>query len=303
MTTALVPLSANPPTWGHIWLVRQALDWCNQVVVFVGLNRNKEGQYLVTPDEAIAFMKAMLSRSECQRVTFLSSSSLLADICIRVQPDIILRGSRSDSEKEEREGFSAYAEPFWTGFIEKLQFLTPPEEYRSLSSTVVRFLVREHFLYADPGRQQYTTDEVWRLTRRRITGQVWVHLVQKALNIPAQPPVATTTINYTDVLREIESENSAASDLFSDPDCSESRHREILYRMVRKHLKRARDKQLILFSGDWPSTVLHRSLFDIHINTELEKANAFTKHGDRIENILWGLELDNWLRIQLRELG
>ena len=311
MTVGLVPISANPPTWGHVWLINQALNECDHVLVHIGFNRSKAGQYLFKDDESLAFLRTMLGQRNCQRITFTSSSALLADVCIRFQVDTIYRGARDQEEidKDSME-FRCFAEPFWSGAAGKLKFLTPPENMRDWSSSLVRFMVREHFFFADPGNQPYTTDEVWRLTRLRIHNQIWVHTNKATQNpewLPQHLPSPGTNTPLTRMiirLSEIEDrareEDSPAGDLFRNPNCSVVQRREIIYRMLRKTHRKLGDCKVLIFEG-WEPTGLHMSLFDIHIDEGFQMAQAFSKHGDRTDIIPWG-NVHNWFQAHLREM-
>ena len=95
---AIYPGSFDPPTYGHIDIVRRSLELVDEVVVAVVYNPQKEN-YLFTPQERLDLFREELTEAG-DRVIYDSFHGLLVDYVERMQAKIIIRGLRAASDFE-----------------------------------------------------------------------------------------------------------------------------------------------------------------------------------------------------------
>ena len=95
---AIYPGSFDPPTYGHIDIVRRSLEFADEVVVAVVYNPQKEN-YLFAPQERLDMFREELKEAG-DRVLYDSFHGLLVDYVERMQAKIIIRGLRAASDFE-----------------------------------------------------------------------------------------------------------------------------------------------------------------------------------------------------------
>ncbi len=95
---AIYPGSFDPPTCGHIDIVRRSLALTDEVVVAVVYNPQKENS-LFTPQERLDMFREELQEAG-DRVLYDSFHGLLVDYVERMQAKIIIRGLRAASDFE-----------------------------------------------------------------------------------------------------------------------------------------------------------------------------------------------------------
>ena len=95
---AIYPGSFDPPTCGHVDIVRRSLELTDEVVVAVVYNPQKEN-YLFTPQERLDMFREELQEAG-ERVIYDSFHGLLVDYVERTQSKIIIRGLRAASDFE-----------------------------------------------------------------------------------------------------------------------------------------------------------------------------------------------------------
>ena len=95
---AIYPGSFDPPTCGHVDIVRRSLELADEVVVAVVYNPQKEN-YLFTPQERLDMFREEL-KDAGDRVIYDSFHGLLVDYVEGMQAKIIIRGLRAASDFE-----------------------------------------------------------------------------------------------------------------------------------------------------------------------------------------------------------
>lgn len=95
---AIYPGSFDPPTCGHVDIVRRSLELVDEVVVAVVYNPQKEN-YLFAPQERLDMFREELQEAG-DRVIYDSFHGLLVDYVERMQSKIIIRGLRAASDFE-----------------------------------------------------------------------------------------------------------------------------------------------------------------------------------------------------------
>ncbi len=96
MTHVVCPGSFDPPTLGHLDIVRRAAQLFDRVTVAVLINPDKSG--LFTVDERLELLR--VAGSGWANVTVDSFDGLLVDYCRRNSIDAIVKGLRAVSDFE-----------------------------------------------------------------------------------------------------------------------------------------------------------------------------------------------------------
>ncbi len=95
---AIYPGSFDPPTCGHVDIVRRSLELTDEVVVAVVYNPQKQ-DYLFTPEERLEMFREELEDAG-DRVIYDSFHGLLVDYVDRMNSKTIIRGLRAASDFE-----------------------------------------------------------------------------------------------------------------------------------------------------------------------------------------------------------
>lgn len=93
---AVYPGAFDPPTYGHIDIIRRALQIVDEVVVAVAFNPQKDSA-LFSPQERMEMFREVL-RHEGQRVIVDSFHGLLVDYVEKMGATIVVRGLRAVSD-------------------------------------------------------------------------------------------------------------------------------------------------------------------------------------------------------------
>jgi len=138
MKKVIYPGTFDPVTYGHIDIVKRAVDLFDEVVVTVAVNPAK--QALFTTNERVEMLNESLQ--EYKKVTIDSFDGLLVEHAKQVGAIGIIRGLRQISDFEF-EFQMALMNRKLSGDITTI-FLMPHERYTYLNSTVIRNLASLH---------------------------------------------------------------------------------------------------------------------------------------------------------------
>lgn len=94
----IYPGSFDPPTYGHIDIVRRSLELVDEVVVAVVYNPQKSN-YLFTPEERLAMFREEFKEAG-DRVLYDSFHGLLVDYVEKMRASLVIRGLRAASDFE-----------------------------------------------------------------------------------------------------------------------------------------------------------------------------------------------------------
>ena len=133
---AIVPGSFDPITYGHIELVRQALE--NYDLVYLAVMINPAKEYLFTMEERTAIAKAALSGFE--RVEVIASEDMLWKLAENLCATGIVKGYRNESDlayEREMAAFNLAHNP-----NAPTELLPSPASLVDISSTIVRERLR-----------------------------------------------------------------------------------------------------------------------------------------------------------------
>lgn len=129
---AIYPGSFDPPTKGHEDLIQRSLALCDQLIVAVAVNLNKEP--LFSLDERLDMLRQTCG--DDPRVTFTTFNALLADFAQTVNATFIVRGLRAVSDFEYEYQMALMNRQLHPTL--ETVFLIPPVAFTYLSSSLVR---------------------------------------------------------------------------------------------------------------------------------------------------------------------
>lgn len=136
MQTAVYAGSFDPPTNGHLWMIRQGLELFERLVVAIGENPHKS--YTFTVAERIDLLRA--SVPSCERLTIRHfDNRYLVDYANQMDAEFILRGIRSPADYEY-ERVMRHINADMAPEINTV-FLMPPRDKAELSSSMVMGLI------------------------------------------------------------------------------------------------------------------------------------------------------------------
>ena len=98
---AIYPGTFDPITYGHIDVIKKALNIVDAVIVAISDGNNKN--YLFNSDERIEIIKKALFsdlKLNKNKIKIISFKSLTTDLCKKYKSNIILRGLRAASDFE-----------------------------------------------------------------------------------------------------------------------------------------------------------------------------------------------------------
>ena len=138
MRKVIYPGTFDPVTYGHIDLVKRAIDLFDAVAVTVATNPSKES--LFTVDERVAMLSDSLK--DFENVTVDSFDGLVVDHAKQVGASGILRGLRAVSDFEFEFQMALMNRKLSKDIA--TVFLMPHEKYTYLNSTIIRNLASLH---------------------------------------------------------------------------------------------------------------------------------------------------------------
>ena len=136
MQTAVYAGSFDPPTNGHLWMIRQGLELFDRLVVAIGQNPSKS--YNFPTKKRIELLQASIP--SCERLTITNfDNRYLVDYTKEVDAEFILRGIRSPHDYEYGR-VMRHINGDMAPDINTV-FLMPPRDIAELSSCMVMGLI------------------------------------------------------------------------------------------------------------------------------------------------------------------
>ena len=136
MKTAIYPGSFDPITLGHLNIIKRAARCFDKLIVCVMVNSQKNG--LFTPEERVELIRKVVSQLPNGEVD--ASSVLLAEYARQRRARVIVKGLRAVSDFESEVQMAVVNRKLNPNV--DTMFLPSNEKYTSLSSTVVKEMVR-----------------------------------------------------------------------------------------------------------------------------------------------------------------
>lgn len=136
MRIALFPGTFDPITLGHVDVIRRAMPLFDKIVIGVGLNSSKQPMFTV--EQRLGWINQIFSDTD--KVEAHGYEGLTIGYCEQINARFILRGIRYVSDFEYEKGI-ADMNRMLSKHIETI-FLTSSPEYSTVSSTLVRDVIR-----------------------------------------------------------------------------------------------------------------------------------------------------------------
>jgi pantetheine-phosphate adenylyltransferase len=136
MNRWLYPGTFDPPTLGHLDLISRALPLCDELLIAVADNREKNT--LLPLADRLRLMSLMTKGIE--RVQVISFDTLLTDLVGDRGVNAVLRGVRAFSDFEYELAMALINRKMLDEF--ETIFMMPSEKYMSLSSSLVKEIMK-----------------------------------------------------------------------------------------------------------------------------------------------------------------
>lgn len=134
----LFPGTFDPITKGHVDIIQRAEALFDELVIGVGINSNKKPMF--EPEQRVEWIQEIFK--ENPKIKVAAYEGLTINFCQEVGANFILRGIRYVSDFEYEKGIADMNRMLAPG-IETI-FLTSSPEYSTVSSTLVRDVIRHH---------------------------------------------------------------------------------------------------------------------------------------------------------------
>lgn len=128
--------SFDPPTNGHLWMIKEAQSMFDELVVAIGINPDKHNTYTVA--ERIDMLRAITADFPNVRITSFENR-FLVNYAHSIGAQYIVRGIRTASDYEYERSMR-YINSDLQPLISTV-FLMPPREFAEVSSTLVKGMV------------------------------------------------------------------------------------------------------------------------------------------------------------------
>jgi pantetheine-phosphate adenylyltransferase len=132
----LFPGTFDPITKGHVDVVRRAVSMFDKLIIGVGINSTKQPMFSV--EQRAGWIRDIFS--DDSRIEVTGYEGLTVDYCHKVQAKYILRGIRYIADFEYEKAI-ADMNRMLAPDVETV-FLTCSPEYSTISSTLVRDVIR-----------------------------------------------------------------------------------------------------------------------------------------------------------------
>lgn len=136
MRIALFPGTFDPITLGHVDVIKRALPLFDKIVIGIGLNSSKKPMFSM--EQRLQWINDIFKDTD--KVEAKAYEGLTINYCQEISANFILRGIRYVSDFEYEKGI-ADMNRMLSKNIETI-FLTSSPEYSTVSSTLVRDVIR-----------------------------------------------------------------------------------------------------------------------------------------------------------------
>ena len=128
--------SFDPPTTGHLWMIAEAAQLFDELIVAIGVNPDKKASYQV--EERQAMLQAIVAPFANVRVDSFTNQ-FLVNYAHSVNAEFIIRGIRTATDYEYERAIRHINADLQPDI--RTVFLMPPREIAEISSTFVKGLV------------------------------------------------------------------------------------------------------------------------------------------------------------------
>lgn len=138
MRIAVFPGTFDPITLGHVDVIRRSLPLFDKIVIGIGLNSTKQPMFSV--EQRMQWIEEIFK--DTPSVSVDAYEGLTIEFCRKLDANFILRGIRYVSDFEYEKGI-ADMNRMLSKNVETI-FLTSSPEYSTVSSTLVRDVIRHN---------------------------------------------------------------------------------------------------------------------------------------------------------------
>ncbi len=135
-TTCVYAGSFDPPTNGHVWMIKEGAKLFDKLIVAIGINPEKK--YTFTIEERIKMLKSITKGMHNVSIKHFENK-FLVDYARSVGAKFILRGIRDAKDYEYEKSMRSVNEDIDKGIT--TVFLMPPAKLSIVSSSLVKGLV------------------------------------------------------------------------------------------------------------------------------------------------------------------
>jgi pantetheine-phosphate adenylyltransferase len=133
---AIFPGSFDPLTKGHEDIVRRSINLFDEIIIAVGVNRNKKNMFSI--EKRKLWIKKTFS--DCTSVKTISYEGMTIEACKKNKAKYILRGLRNVIDFEYEKNISIINQSLDVK-IETICLHTRPE-FSAISSTIIRDIIK-----------------------------------------------------------------------------------------------------------------------------------------------------------------
>lgn len=138
MRVAVFPGTFDPITLGHVDVIRRSIPLFDKIVIGIGLNSTKQPMFTV--EQRMEWIQEIFKDTDTVEVA--AYEGLTIEFCKKIGASFILRGIRYVSDFEYEKGI-ADMNRMLSQNVETI-FLTSSPQYSTVSSTLVRDVMRHH---------------------------------------------------------------------------------------------------------------------------------------------------------------
>lgn len=128
--------SFDPPTNGHLWMIREAQPLFDELIVAIGVNPEKNATYSV--EERKEMLQAITANFPNVKISSFQNQYLV-NYARSIGADFIIRGIRTASDYEYERSMRHINHDLQPEI--STIFLIPPREYAEVSSTMIKGMV------------------------------------------------------------------------------------------------------------------------------------------------------------------
>ncbi len=136
LRSAVYAGSFDPPTNGHLWMMRKAYEMFDEVTIAVGVNPDKNSTFTV--EERVKMLKEIVSDKPSIRVDVFDQQ-FLVNYAKSINANFVIRGIRSAADYEY-ERIMRYINADLQPDVSTV-LLIPPREFAEVSSTMIKSMI------------------------------------------------------------------------------------------------------------------------------------------------------------------
>jgi pantetheine-phosphate adenylyltransferase len=140
----IVPISADPITFGHIDLIARGAADSGELIVAIMDNDLKKGAYLFSTKERLAMAERAIKEAGINNVRVIMDAGLLTDLYMREDCDAVFRGVRDETDLQFEERQANVHASIYPAIGGQFVFLTAKPELDKISSSLVKAFVLHH---------------------------------------------------------------------------------------------------------------------------------------------------------------